>query len=99
MPAWEAAALVEIEAELAFEVLVNAFGAPAFLEAMDELDEGHPLVGREVECCGPSSPSRHSQISQTRSRFLGSLPSSSAGTTRRKANRALSGSLVLSRHV
>ena len=49
MPAWEAAALVVVEAELAFYVLVNAFGAPAFLDAMDELDEGHPLVGREVE--------------------------------------------------
>ena len=49
MPAWEAAALIVIEAEFAFQVLVHAFGAPALLEAMDELDEGHPLVGREVE--------------------------------------------------
>jgi len=49
MPAWEAAALIVIEAEFAFQVLVHAFGAPALLEAMDELAEGHPLVGREVE--------------------------------------------------
>ncbi|HWU89015.1 MAG TPA: hypothetical protein VN253_17235 [Kofleriaceae bacterium] len=48
-PALEAALLVVIEAEFALEVLVDSFGAPVFLEELNQLDERHPLVGREME--------------------------------------------------
>src|SRR5262245_33718434 len=49
VPAAEAAAFEVVEAELALEVLVDALGAPSFLEEVDELHEGHALVGGEVE--------------------------------------------------
>jgi hypothetical protein len=49
VPASEAAALEVVEAQLAFHVLVDAFGAPALLDQLHELDEGHALVRREVK--------------------------------------------------
>ena len=49
VPAAEAAAFEVIEAELAFEVLVDPLGAPPFFQEVHELDEGHALVRGEVE--------------------------------------------------
>ena len=41
MPSWEAAALEVVQAQLALEVLVGAFGAPALLEDPDDLLSTH----------------------------------------------------------
>ena len=49
MPAPKSAALEVIESQLSFHVLVDALGAPAFLDQLHELDEGHALVRREVK--------------------------------------------------
>src|SRR5687768_13417923 len=49
VPAAEASALEVVETELTLEVLIEALGAPPFLDQVDELDEGHPLVRGEVE--------------------------------------------------
>jgi len=49
MPAAEAASFKVIEAELALEVLIYAFGSPALLDQLNELHERHSLIGGEVE--------------------------------------------------
>src|SRR5262245_51926320 len=49
VPAAEAAAFEMVETELAFEVLVDTLGAPSLFEQVDQLDEGHAPVGREVK--------------------------------------------------
>ena len=52
VPASEAAALEVVEAEFVFEILVEPFGTPPLLDQVDDLDEGHALVGDEVKVAG-----------------------------------------------